>query len=54
MKVKLNMWKEIWKLAGVNEMETNDELSLDGLVQNHLLEHRSIIEDVSRKAEKQW
>lgn len=50
--MKLNLWKEIWKLAEVPELETNEEMSLDTLVANKLLDHRSIIEDVSRKAEK--
>lgn len=47
------MWKEIWKAGeDVIELETNDELSLEMLVTNKLLNYRTVIEDVSRKADK--
>ncbi|CAK93776.1 unnamed protein product (macronuclear) [Paramecium tetraurelia] len=54
MKIKLNMWKDIWKIVGIVDQETNDDLSLDTLVSHGLMNHRSDIEEVSRRAEKQW
>lgn len=52
MKVKLNMWKDIWKVVGIQDQETNDDLSLDILVGHGLMNFRSDIEEVSRRAEK--
>ncbi|CAD8115295.1 unnamed protein product [Paramecium sonneborni] len=54
MKTKLNMWKDIWKIVGIVDQETNDDLSLDALVSHGLMNYRNDIEEVSRKAEKQW
>lgn len=36
------------------EMELNDDLSLDKLLNNKFADHRGIIEEVSKKAEKQY
>jgi hypothetical protein len=33
-------------------MELNDDLSLDKLINNKFSEHRHVIEEVSKKAEK--
>ena len=38
----------------LQEMELNDDLSLDKLLNNKFSDHRGIIEEVSKKAEKQW
>ena len=35
-------------------MELNDDLSLDKLLNYKFNEHRGVIEEVSKKAEKQW
>ncbi|KAM3134228.1 hypothetical protein pb186bvf_013648 [Paramecium bursaria] len=61
MKTKLNMWNDIWRDTGLsekwresnqNELNPKDDLSLDALTGAGLLEHRVIIEEVSRRAEK--
>lgn len=52
MKTKLNMWKDIWKIVGIVDQETNDDLSLDALVSHGLMNFRNDIEEVSRRAEK--
>ena len=55
------MWNDIWRDTGLsekwresnqNELNPKDDLSLDALTGAGLLEHRVIIEEVSRRAEK--
>ena len=47
-------WKEIFKECEIQSIEPNDEMSLQILVELKLGSYRSIIEDISKKAEKQW
>lgn len=59
MTKKLSHWKDIFreiqaKESKVNEIEPNDEMSLQGLIDCGLPDHRDVIEDVSRRADKQW
>jgi dynein heavy chain len=47
-------WKELFKECQIKDIEPNDEMTLQRLLEAGIAEHRVIIEDVSRKAEKQW
>ncbi len=45
-------WKELFREAQIPAIEPNDEMSLISLINCGLTQHRDIIEDISRKAEK--
>jgi dynein heavy chain len=47
-------WKEIFTRCEVKEIEISDELSLGKLLEVGMPKFREVIEDVSKKAEKQW
>ena len=47
-------WKDIFKECHLKEIEPNDDMSLQVLIDGKLLEHRDIIEEISRRADKQW
>lgn len=51
MKVKLTMWKDVWKIVG-SEVEVPDDFSLETLINMKLMNFRGDIEEVSRRAEK--
>lgn len=46
-------WKELFKECEI-KMEANDDMTLQKLLEVEILEHRVKIEDISRKADKQW
>ena len=45
-------WKELFKETLVPNIEPNDDMTLNSLFTSGLTQHRGIIEDISRKAEK--
>lgn len=49
---KTSHWKDIFKECGVQEIEPNDEMSLAAIIEAKLIDHREIIEEVSRRADK--
>ncbi len=52
LKRALPHWKEIFKECEIKDLELNDEITLGKLIAANFVEHRSIIEDISKKAEK--
>jgi len=54
LKKATNHWREIFTKAEVENIEINEEMNLKTLLEKGLDKFREIIEDVSRKAEKQW
>ena len=52
---KPGYWKEISNECGLpQEIEPNDELSLTTLIEMQLMDHREKIEEISKKADKQY
>lgn len=51
---KTHHWKDIFKECEINEIEPNDEMSLQILIDAGLPNFREIIEEISRRADKQW
>ena len=51
---KLSHWKDIWKECELNEIEPNDEMTLQVLIEAKLQNFREIIEEISKRAEKQY
>jgi dynein heavy chain len=47
-------WKEIAKECNVDNIEPNDDLTLQTVLNLGLANFREQIEDISKKAEKQW
>jgi dynein heavy chain len=47
-------WKEVFKECKFSFDAVNDEMSFIKLIKNGVLEHRGIIEELSKKADKQW
>lgn len=47
-------WKEVFKECKFSFEAVNDEMSFIKLIENNVLEHRGIIEELSKKADKQW
>lgn len=45
-------WKDIFKECQINEIEPNDEMSLQIIIDNKLMDHKEIIEEISRRADK--
>jgi len=53
-KKSLVHWQEIFQKTEVKSLDLNDELSLQKIIESGLNVHREVLEEVSRKAEKQW
>ena len=51
---KPHHWKDLWKECNLPEIEPNDEMSLQILIDSKLPSFREIIEEVSKRAEKQY
>lgn len=51
---KLHYWKEISDACGIDKIEPNDELTLKFILEKGLDKYREQIEEISKKAEKQW
>ena len=50
---KLGHWKDLWRECGIqNEIEPNDEMTLQVLIDNKLTNFKEIIEEISKRAEK--
>jgi len=47
-------WKEIAKECNVDSIEPNDDLTLQSVLTLGLANFREQIEDISKRAEKQW
>jgi dynein heavy chain len=47
-------WKDVAKECEIEKLEHGDELTLQLLVDSGIMDHREGIEDISRKAEKQY
>ena len=47
-------WKDLWKECDLPDIEPNDELNLQILIDSKLPSFREIIEEVSKRADKQY
>lgn len=48
-------WREVFHQCNIKTIETvSDEMTFRKLIENKILDYRSTIEELSRKAEKQW
>lgn len=54
LKKAIGHWSEIFKAASITEIVPNEEMSLKVLLEAGLGNHRETIEEVSKRAEKQW
>ena len=51
---KQHYWKEISDACKVDKIEPNDELTLKFIIEKGMDKFRDEIEEISKKAEKQW
>ena len=51
---KPQTWQEIYEKCGLNEKEVTENFNLNYFVEINLLQHREVLEEISKKAEKQW
>ena len=51
---KPQVWREIFKECEVSDLEVNEELSLQSLLENGMANFQEKIEEISKRAEKQW
>jgi dynein heavy chain len=51
---KPSHWKELFKELKMPEIEPNEDLTFAVLVQKQILTMRDSIEEISRRADKQW
>lgn len=54
LKKAIGHWTEVFKAAAITDILPNEEMSLKGLLDYGLNNYREVIEEISKRAEKQW